>query len=323
MTNQPHHLVTGAAGFIASHLIDQLHALGIRVTGVDNLKLGRMSNLAQAREHSDFHFIEADLNDTAKWTEPVARLHLETPFSVVWHMAANSDIQAGGRDPRVDLHDTFHTTFHALGWMRDAGVRELVFASSSAIYGAREGLLDEFTGPCQPASNYGAMKLASEGIIHAAMSTFLKRASILRFPNVIGPRSTHGVIHDLVAKLRSGQNPLQVLGDGTQDKPYLHVDELVEAMLFVQKNGPDRVNCYNISPPDSATVRFIAEAVRDEVSPQAGIVFGSTPQGWVGDVTKYGYDTTRLTRLGWMACLSSYDAVRRAVREIAAESTTA
>ncbi|MBK8094092.1 MAG: NAD-dependent epimerase/dehydratase family protein [Verrucomicrobiaceae bacterium] len=323
MTAFTHHLVTGAAGFIGSHLIDHLQDLGIRVTGVDSLKLGRAANLATAGQKNSFRLIQADLNDIHAWNDEVSRLHREQPISLVWHMAANSDIQAGVRDARVDLQDTFMTTFHVLDWMRRENVREIAFASSSAIYGPLEGFIGESAGPCQPASNYGAMKLASEGAICAATHAFLDRATLYRFPNVIGPRSTHGVIHDLVKKMRSGQNPLQVLGDGTQEKPYLHVTELVDAMLHIQRHGTQRINCVNISPADTATVRFIAEAVRDAVDPSAGIQFGSTPQGWVGDVTKYAFDTQLLTRLGWQATFSSQDAVRRAVREIAAEIQTA
>ncbi len=229
---------------------------------------------------------------------------------------ATSDIQAGGADPDLDFRLTFLTTHNVLKMMHTLNIQQLVFASSSAIYGAHDGVLAEDTGPLLPVSNYGAMKLASEGCITAALERYLKRAWICRFPNVIGSRATHGVIFDLLKKLRGNSAELEVLGDGNQEKPYLHVGELVDAMLFLFDRAPDKLNYYNIAPEAGAsTVRFIAESVVKAAAPGARIRYAGGARGWVGDVPKFRYSTAKLKSLGWSPKLSSDQAVELAIRE--------
>lgn len=313
-------LLTGAAGFIGSHLADRLLGLGWRVIGIDNFRLGRRANLAAALAHPEFQLLEADLNDGDLALNRLRELIGGHPIDLAWHLAANSDIRAGAADPQVDLQHTFLTTFHLLQWMRELRVRRLAFASSSAIYGVREGPLDEETGPCFPISNYGAMKLASEGAISAALETDLEQAWIFRFPNVVGSRGTHGVIVDFLSKLRRNRAELEVLGDGKQEKPYLHVSELVEAMVFIQQHALQRLNCFNIGTDGTATtVASIAETVVRHFAPGAGIRYVGGAQGWPGDVPRFQYSIERLRRLGWAPRLSSEAAVERAVRELAQE----
>lgn len=311
-------VLTGAAGFVGSHLADRLLESGCRVIGVDNLRLGRIANLEVARRHADFTFLESDVNDYAGNLAKWRALHAETPIDMVWHLAANSDIRAGGADPGVDLTYTFLTTFHVLKLMRELGIRRLAFASTSAIYGAREGAVREDDGPWQPISNYGAMKLASEACISAAIETHLEQAWIFRFPNVVGPRATHGVIYDFMSRLRDEPRALQVLGDGRQEKPYLHVAELVEAMLFIRKSAGARLNCFNIGPESTATtVERIARQVVRRCAPGAAIHYTGGAQGWPGDVPKFQYSTERLRELGWRPRLTSDAAVDRAIEELA------
>lgn len=313
MSNTITSYVTGAAGFIGSHLVDALLARGHRVLGADNLILGRRENLAAAGQNPRFHFAELDVNDL---DATAAFLRAKGPVDEVWHLAANSDIPAGVNNPDVDLQLTFLTTFNTLKAMHALGIPRLAFASSSAIYGAHDGELQEDTGPLFPISNYGAMKLASEGAISAALERFLQQVWIFRFPNVIGGRATHGVIYDFLKKLRRNPAELEVLGDGTQEKPYLHVNELVEAMLFIHDHGPDRLNCLNISPIKSAaTVRFIAEAVVRAAAPGARIRYTGGSRGWVGDVPKFNYAGDKLRALGWSSRLTSNAAVEQAIRE--------
>jgi len=309
-------LVLGGAGFIGSHLIDRLLREGHSLVCIDNLSRGIRENLSEAERNPNFEFVEADICDLKLLRRTVSRFQIGT----VWHMAANSDIGAGIADPNVDMKDTLQTTFNALAVMRERKIPRLAFASSSAVYGVHRESLTENTGPLFPISNYGAMKLASEALISAAVESFLERAWIFRFPNVIGPRATHGIIFDLFKKLRKDRSELEVLGDGTQQKPYLHVSELLDAMGLICERACERLNWYNIGPPDEgATVREIAEAVLRQAAPSTPIRWTGGSRGWVGDVPKFRYSIEKIRRLGWSPKLSSSEAVERAVGEICRE----
>jgi UDP-glucose 4-epimerase len=306
-------LVTGAAGFIGSHLTDRLLEQGHTVVGIDNLSRGTRENIEPARKNPEFHFFQADLTDLASFGNIARQFDVE----MVWHLVANSDIGAGVADPNVDLRDTFQTTFNTLLVMREQKIGKLAFASTSAVYGLNDAVLTEDIGPLFPISNYGAMKLASEALISAAVESYLERAWLFRFPNVIGSRATHGIIFDLLTKLSKNPPDLEVLGDGTQQKPYLHVSELIEAMLLVVAQADRPLNWFNIGPPDEgATVRQIAEAVLREAAPSLPIRFTGGNRGWVGDVPSFRYSIDKIKRLGWSPQRTSTQAVEQAVSEI-------
>ena len=314
------HLITGGAGFIGSHLISALLLRGHDVIAFDNLSLGRIRHLDAALIGRHCTFMEIDCSNLAEFRAAVGASLGGRKGYAIWHLAANSDIPAGISDPHIDFRDTFLTTFNALLIMKEFSIPEFHFASSSAVYGDFGDVeISERAGPCLPISNYGAMKLASEGQICAALESQGRRASIFRFPNVVGTPATHGVIFDFVNKLRADKSRLPVLGDGTQQKAYLHIDDLIAAMLFIAEVAPAKINLYNIGPRDAGvTVRFIAECVREVVAPDAQIVYGHGNRGWVGDVPRFRYATARLAELGWEPSLSSEAAVRRAVRDVVA-----
>jgi UDP-glucose 4-epimerase len=313
-------LITGAAGFIGSHLVDRLLAQGATVLGLDHLKLGRLENLAAALQHPRFRFVEIDVTDVGAVQKLVAAAVADGPFDVAWHLAANSDIRAGVADPDVDLRDTFLSTHQLLKVLRAQQIRRVAFASTSAIYGVHPGRMTEDLGPLFPISNYGAMKLAGEAAISAALESFLERAWIFRFPNVVGSRSTHGVIYDFACKLKRSPAELEVLGDGRQEKPYFHVSDLLDAMLFITERAAEPLNFFNIGTAGSATtVRYIAEAVIRRQAPGARIRYTGGSKGWVGDVPKFNYSIDKLQRLGWSPRLTSDQAVDRAVEEVVAE----
>jgi UDP-glucose 4-epimerase len=313
-------LVTGAAGFIGSHLVDALLARGDTVVGVDNLKLGRREYLAAALANPRCRFFQADLNDLPATGAIIAQETRTGGFDAVWHLAANSDIRAGVADAEVDFRDTFLTTHSVLKLMHAHGIPRLAFASTSAIYGVHDRPLTEDIGPLFPISNYGAMKLASEAAISAAAESFLQRAWIFRFPNVVGSRATHGAIYDFCHKLLKTPGELEVLGDGTQQKPYFHVADLIDAMLFITGHAPDKLNCYNIGTSDSVTtVRYLAETTIRHAAPNATIRYTGGNRGWVGDVPKVNYSVDKLKKLGWSPRFTSNQAVDRAVAEIVKE----
>jgi UDP-glucose 4-epimerase len=313
------HLITGVAGFVGSLLADALLADGETVAGVDDFSLGRLEHLADARRKPAFSFVTADLAAPGKAETAFHALSPEGPPDIVWHLAANSDIAAGVADPEIDYRRTFGTTLAVARAAKDVGAMALAFASSSAVYGEREGELDEDAGPLLPISSYGAAKLASEAVLSAAAETTLERLWIFRFPNVVGPRATHGVLFDFVAKLKDRPAALKVLGDGAQTKPYLHVSELIAAMRFVVAKTAARRNVFNIGPEgDGAAVSLIAQAVIDRMAPGTPIAYAGGDRGWIGDVPRFAYSTRRLAALGWRAELTSEAAVRRAADELTA-----
>lgn len=318
---EPHAIfVSGVAGFVGSKLARLFVDRGYSVFGFDDLSRGSRENLNGLLTHERFIFEKVDLSDAGAVRSRFMSCHSRIPISEVWHMAANSDIPAGIADASVDLRDTFLSTFNVLDAMKEAGVPFLAFASSSAVYGdVGEAPIREDVGPLLPISNYGAMKLASEALISAAVENWLARALIFRFPNVIGVPATHGVILDFVRKLRGTPNKLNVLGSGRQRKAYLHVDDLIDAIVYLRANASERLGYYNIGPEDKGvTVSFIAETTVEAVAPGAGIEieYGVEDRGWTGDVPRFSYDIAKIRALGWRPQLGSADAVRKAVGEI-------
>ncbi len=310
-------VLAGGAGFIGSHLARHFLAQGRHVLVLDNLCRGRQEYLANCGGNLDFDQI--DLADEKATLAAIAACHARHPISEIWHMAANSDILSGMEDPHVDLRDTFLTTFSLLQAMKKLGLGHIAFASSSAVYGEHgaDVKIAEDTGPLLPISNYGAMKLASEALISAAAENFLKKAIIFRFPNVVGVPATHGVILDFVRKLKESPELLKVLGNGSQQKIYLHVADLVDAMLFINERAKDRLTVCNIGPDDAGcAVRFIAESVVQAISPAAAIEYGSADRGWVGDVPRFSYSVKRLENMGWTSPRTSSQAVAKAIEEI-------
>lgn len=314
-----HHFITGIAGFIGSQLADALLAEGHQVSGLDDFSLGKPTHLEAARATGRFHFVEADCADPAAATAALAAACAWGGVpDVVWHLAANSDVAAGVERPDVDFTRTLGTTFGLLEAMRATGARSLAFSSTSAIYGERPDVLTEDSGPLLPISNYGATKLGSEALCSAAAESHLERVWIFRFPNVVGPRATHGAIHDFVARLAADPAVLTVLGDGSQAKPYLHVSELIDAMRFIVDQADAKRNVFNIGPHDDTPTRvsFMAEQVVARMAPDARIAYGGGDRGWVGDVPRFIFSVDRLAALGWRSTLTSSQAVVRAIDDI-------
>jgi UDP-glucose 4-epimerase len=302
-------LVAGGAGFIGGHLTDVLMQEEHFVACADNLCLGSANTLSRHFGNTLFRFYEMDLCDEANLKAIFAR----HSFERVYHLAANSDIQKSGEDPSIDLHNTFFTTVGILNAMREYGVKELMFASTSAVYGDKRGILKEDTGDLRPISYYGGAKLASEAFISsfAAMNGF--KANIIRFPNVVGPRLTHGVIHDFIAKLCKNRASLEILGDGRQEKPYIYVADLIEAIMALRYETG--VQVYNVGVESATTVRRIADIVCEEMGLRdVEYRFTGGSVGWLGDVPKFQYDLSKIRLLGWRAKHTSDEAVRLAAR---------
>jgi UDP-glucose 4-epimerase len=306
-------LVTGGAGFIGSHLCDALVDRGDDVYCIDNLYLGREENICQLLPRANFRFVRASVLDRAALDE----LFAAGRFEAVFHLAANSDIQQGSRDQDLDLQLTFMTTVETLKAMQRHGVRRVFFASTSAVFGDTPELLRETSGPLCPVSFYGASKLAAEAFLSVFAASFGFRACVLRFPNVVGERSTHGAVHDFIQRLRQDPSRLRVLGDGSQTKPYLYVKDLVAAILLTFEKAAGPLAIYHVAGDGLTSVRQIAETVLAEMGLQGTPVeYSGGKVGWVGDVPYFQYDVGKIRALGFRHRYNSTEAVRLAIRRI-------
>lgn len=310
-------LVAGGAGFIGSHLIDGLLANGHTVVCADKLIMGKQ-NIAHLEGNPDFKFYDYELADQ----ELVDRIFAENKIDAVYHLAANSDIQKGGKEPSIDFNDTFLTTRAFLEGMRKADVKKMFFASTSAVYGEMLDVeLTETTGGLMPVSYYGGAKLASEAVISSYVSMCDMSVVIFRFPNVIGPRLTHGVIFDFIKKLQKNPHELEILGNGTQCKPYIYVHDLVEAIVMLTKEFNPGEIVYNLSVnSEGTTVTRIAEIVVEELGLE-NVKFAYTGgnRGWKGDVPRFKYDISKVLSTGWTPKHTSDEAVRQTVRDAVAK----
>jgi UDP-glucose 4-epimerase len=310
-------LVVGGAGFIGSHLCDALLHQGHKVVCVDNFSLGTKQNIAHLVDKDDFILYEADASEMEQLD---AVFEKEKP-EYVFHLAANSDIQASAKNPDVEYRNTYTTTFHVLSCMRKHGVNKLFFASTSAVYGdKRDAALDENTPGLAPISYYGAAKLGSEALISAFSYMNDIQALVFRFPNVIGPRLTHGVIFDFINKLDQDNTKLEILGDGRQTKPYIYVADLVDATIRFMDTRESGVSLYNLGVTGDTSVIRIADLLCEEMK-LSGVTYHFTggEGGWKGDVPRFTYCLDKIHATGWRAEYTSDEAVRKTIRAVLAE----
>ncbi len=308
-------IVTGAAGFIATNLIPRL--AGHEVHGIDNFFLGRRDYVDRARKQDGFTFHELDLLHR----EAVADLFQAVRPELVWHLAANSDISYGTKYTDFDLKGGTIATYNVLEAMRLCACKEIIFSSSGAIYGEPSIMpTPENYGPLFPISLYAASKLACETLITAFVHNYKMRCWIYRFGNICGPFPTHGVMVDFVLKLKRDPSRLEMLGNGTQSKPYVHVEDCLDGMQFGYGRASDDVNFFNLAVPSATSVNDIADwTIQAMGLSNVRIDRGTEPRGWIGDVAQVRLDTRKMDALGWRPKLSSDDAVRRAIRETVAQ----
>lgn len=306
-------LVAGGAGFIGSHLIDVLLMEGDEVVCVDNFFIGTKENIRHLEGEARFKFYEQDLSDFGKTLEVFQK---ERPDHV-FHLAANSDIQASANDPLIEYKNTYSTTVVLLECMRRTGVKRFFFASTSAVYGEQMGAeVSEEAVALKPISYYGGAKMGAEGIISSFTYMNDLQTLVFRFPNVIGPRLTHGVIFDFVKRLKADPSHLRILGDGRQSKPYIYVSDLVDAITRF-KDVPVGVTLYNVGVEGQTSVTRIGEIVCEKMG-LAGIPFEYTGGrgGWKGDVPVFAYNLDKIHKAGWAARMTSDEAVAKTVEMV-------
>lgn len=311
MNHKPKYFIAGGCGFIGSHLVDRLAGTG-EVTVYDNLSGGRVDFIKRHLDEGRVRFIQADL------LEPDRLQAAMKGSDAVFHLAANSEARTGFVNTRYDLEQGPIATCNVLEAMRINGIRKIVYASSSTVYGEApvKPTAEDF-GPLQPISLYGASKLAGEGLVSGFCHTFDMQGWIFRFANVIGPRSTHGVVYDFINKLKNNHDELEILGDGTQEKPYLHVTDCVTGILYGFQNADDRLNVFNLGVASSTRVTTIARILVEEMGLRdVAFKFTGGKRGWPGDVPQVRYDTSKMEKLGWKPEYTSDEAVRRGIKDI-------
>ncbi|MEM4291287.1 MAG: NAD-dependent epimerase/dehydratase family protein [Archaeoglobaceae archaeon] len=295
-------LVTGGAGFIGSHLVDKLVEIDdVRV--IDNLSSGKKEFVNENAELIIADLAKDDITTLLKNVDEV------------WHLAANPDVRIGAEKPYEIYRNNVVATFRLLEAMREEGVKRIIFTSTSTVYGEAKLIPTPEDYPMHPISVYGASKLACEALIESYCHTFGFVAYIYRFANVIGKRSTHGVIYDFIRKLRSNPNELEILGNGEQNKSYVYIEDCIEAM-FAGLKASESVNIFNIGSEDQVKVRRIAEIVCEEMNLNPRFKFTGGDRGWVGDVPVMLLSIERLKKLGWRPKYNSEMAVRKAIRDL-------
>jgi len=307
-------IITGGAGFIGSHLVDSLVGSGYDVTVYDNLSTGRLEFLKDSIDRIEL--VREDLlNDGSLPDRLEGTDH-------VFHLAANPDVRIGVDDTRTSVDQNIIATYNLLEAIRRArdGPRGFTFTSTSTVYGNATVLpTPEDYGPLVPISQYGASKLAAEALISAFSDNFGIRATCLRFANVVGSRSTHGILIDFINKLKKDPTSLEILGDGTQMKSYIHVSDCVRGMRFATERQVGMFEYFNLGTDDSTTVTRIAHIVIEAMGLQdVELVYtgGYRGAGWKGDVKYMSLKIDKIKELGWNYRMNSEKSLRSACEEL-------
>jgi len=310
-------IITGGAGFLGSHIVDRLINQGEIIYIIDNFSTGSLENIAHHLGKRNFNFSKADLRRPEEWFNSFK----ET--KAVFHYAADPDVKRSVLEPETHFKQNILATFNVLEAVRKFDIEYMIFSSSSTVYGepAQIPTPENYT-PMEPISIYGAFKLACENLIVAYARLYGFKYLILRYANIIGRRSNHGVIYDFLNKLRENSSVLDILGDGTQKKSYKYVDDAIDATLhlysLLTKGKLDHFT-FNVGSEDWITVLDIANIVVREMN-LSDVVFHLNPQtedgrGWVGDVKLMLLDIGRLKNTGFKPRFTSSEAVIRAVKD--------
>jgi len=311
-----------SAGFIGSHLVDSLMNKGWDIVVLDNLSSGNLKNISKWLQNEQIEFIKGDLKNATDVRKAVKDVEL------VFHMAANPEVRVGETDPSVHFEDNLVATFNLLEAMRKSKMaKTLVLSSTSTIYGeASVTPTPEEYGPLVPISLYGASKLGCEALACSYAYTFGVHTLILRLANVVGPRLTHGVIVDFIKKLQTNPKKLTILGDGTQTKSYLHINDCINSILHLTARflrSEKRVDIYNVGAFDQISVRRIAEIVTEQMKLQnvKFIITGGVDggRGWLGDVKLMHLSIEKLQEAGWKPKYNSEQAIQLATKTLLKE----
>lgn len=311
--------VIGGAGFIGSHFVDKLVETGHGVKVIDNLCSGSLSRISRHFQASNFEFVEIDVEDTTRLVEAI------NGAEIVIHLASNPDIARAATDPRVDFVQGTVLTESVAEASRFTGVRKILYASGSGVYGDMGDTVLFENSPLRPISTYGASKASGELLLESYSYMFGIHAIAFRFANVVGARQTHGVGFDFVNRLKEDKKNLHILGNGEQSKSYVHVSDIVNGVLLASEKVQTRFDTFNISTPDYITVNEIAQIAFEELNidkAQVHITYSGGDRGWSADVPVVRLNSDKISRIGWSHRYNSQEAVRVSIREISLTKQT-
>jgi UDP-glucose 4-epimerase len=310
------YFIVGGAGFIGSHFCDALleDSSTKAVTVYDNFSSGRVWHCDTHIRDSRFKIVKGDVRDL-----DLLRMAMQGHETVV-HLASNPDIARAVREPQIDFDQGTVLTSNVLEAMRQSGARRILYASGSGVYGDR-GTTEarEDDTPLLPISTYGASKLAGEALISAYAYMFELSGCAFRFGNVVGPRQTHGVGFDFLRRLRQNPEKLTILGDGTQSKSYIHVRDVVAAVLLANRRTTERFVVYNVATGDYITVTEIAKIAAECLRIRPRFEYTGGDRGWKGDVPIVRLATNRIRAIGWRCILNSGAAVQQSIAAMMAD----
>jgi len=310
-------LITGGAGFIGSHLAEKLIESGIKVKVLDNLVTGKKENLENCWNKKNFEFFQQDLGN-------LGNADFLDNVDIVFHLAADPEVRTGYDKPENSFNENIVNTFNLLQKIKHSKVKKFMFASSSSVYGNANVLpTPENYSPLLPISHYGASKLACEALISSFCHNYDIDGMIIRPANVIGARGRHGLIWDLIHKLKKDQSKLEILGNGKQSKSFIHISDTIEGIFHIINNTKEKIEIFNIGTEDSIEIMNVAKIVCKNMNLENILIQTKENEedgiGWKGDIKKAHLDIKKLKSLGWNTNLSSIESADLTSQEIIKE----
>lgn len=308
------YFISGGAGFIGSHLVNKIlkEETNVFVTVYDNFSSGQMWHLEEVKDNDNLNIVNADIKDL-NVLKDVMKNH-----DVVYHFASNPDISKAITQPDIDFWEGTYLTNNILESMRINGINNLIYSSGSGVYGDT-GYLEtvEDYSPMLPISTYGSSKLSCESMICSYCHMFDMNAASFRFANVVGPHQTHGVGYDFVKKLLNDAKNLEILGDGTQSKSYIYIDDILSALKLVEGKYLDNHNYYNVATNDYISVKEIADITCEILELEnVDYKFTGGNRGWKGDVPIVRLNSEKIRKIGWKNKYTSKEAIHLSLKSI-------
>lgn len=306
------YLVVGGAGFIGSHFVQELlnRQVGL-VRVVDNLCSGTLDHISEFQENSNFDFRQFDVENSELLVEAMKGIN------TVIHLASNPDIAKAAREPRIDFMQGTVLTESVAEAARVSGVETILYASGSGVYGDAGDLVLTEESALKPISTYGASKLAGESLLASYAFMFGMKSLAFRFANVVGPKQTHGVGYDFIRRLKVDPTRLEILGDGLQSKSYIHVSDVVRAVLLADESISKGFDVFNVSTKDQITVNEIALIAEKTLAIDpinVSHTFTGGDRGWKADVPVVKLSSDKIAKLGWKPLLTCHEAIAESLR---------